>query len=143
MPFKSIDTIVDENKPLNFPADSLNSLDISGTPPHNLPLKEVLQYKKHGNFLVKSLDYIVNASKLPNQDSGVSDESLRTHVAWRCPDGIQHLSCCLMLVISGQTLVSTDPIVDSRVPNFVLGHMEATFNKWFLSSLLKCTVEPS
>ncbi|GFU50819.1 ATP-dependent DNA helicase [Trichonephila clavipes] len=35
MPFKSIDTIVDENETVLF----LNSLDISGMPPHNLRLK--------------------------------------------------------------------------------------------------------
>ncbi|GFU89603.1 hypothetical protein TNCV_4599161 [Trichonephila clavipes] len=39
MPFKSIDTIVDENKTVNYPTEFLNSRDISGMPPHNLRLK--------------------------------------------------------------------------------------------------------
>ncbi|GFX21307.1 ATP-dependent DNA helicase [Trichonephila clavipes] len=37
--FKSIDTIDDENETVNFTTESLNSLDISGIPPHNIRLK--------------------------------------------------------------------------------------------------------
>ncbi|GFY22131.1 ATP-dependent DNA helicase [Trichonephila clavipes] len=37
--FKTIDTIVDENKTVNFPTEFLNSLDITRMPPHNLRLK--------------------------------------------------------------------------------------------------------
>ncbi|GFW09118.1 ATP-dependent DNA helicase [Trichonephila clavipes] len=39
MPFKSIDSIVDENKTVNSPTEYLNYLDISGMSPRNLRLK--------------------------------------------------------------------------------------------------------
>lgn len=39
MSFKSIDATVEENEAVNFPIEFLNSLDISGMPPHNLRLK--------------------------------------------------------------------------------------------------------
>ncbi|XP_015189315.1 PREDICTED: ATP-dependent DNA helicase pif1-like [Polistes dominula] len=39
MAFKSVDTVLDKNKTVNFPTEFLNSLNISGMPLHNLWLK--------------------------------------------------------------------------------------------------------
>ncbi|GFY24652.1 hypothetical protein TNCV_1016981 [Trichonephila clavipes] len=85
--------------------------------------------KKGDNRLVPDPDYMVDASKLPNQAPGVSGESLQTCVAWRCPDGTQRLFCCPILAISGQSLASNGPVVDSRDLNLVFGLTEATHNK--------------
>lgn len=81
--------------------------------------------KTDGNRLVPGPDYKVDASKPPNQAPGVSSESLQTCVAWRCPDGTQHLFCWPILAATGQSLASNGPIVDSTCPNLVFGHMEA------------------
>ncbi|GFW06301.1 hypothetical protein TNCV_37751 [Trichonephila clavipes] len=86
---------------------------------------------------------MVDALKLPNQAARVSSESLQTCVAWRCPDGIQHLFCWPILAVSGQSLVSNGPVVVSKDMNLVFGHTEATHNKLFRSSPTKYTVEPS
>ena len=37
--YKSIDTVLDQDNSLVFPVEYLNSLEISGLPPHNLKLK--------------------------------------------------------------------------------------------------------
>jgi PIF1 helicase. len=37
--FKSIDSITDPNKVVNYLTEFLNSLDLPGLPPHNLQLK--------------------------------------------------------------------------------------------------------
>ncbi|GFW84799.1 hypothetical protein TNCV_680871 [Trichonephila clavipes] len=45
--------------------------------------------------------------------------------------------------LSGQSLASNGPVVDSRDLNLEFGHAEATPNKLFISSSTKYTVEPS
>ncbi|GFY18555.1 hypothetical protein TNCV_2397801 [Trichonephila clavipes] len=99
--------------------------------------------EKGGNHLVPGPDYMVDVLKLPNQASRVSGESLQTCVAWRCPDGTQHLFCWPILAVSGQSLASNGPIVDSRDLNLIFSHTEAIRNKLLLSSPTKHTVEPS
>ncbi|GFS93224.1 hypothetical protein TNCV_1052171 [Trichonephila clavipes] len=104
--------------------------------------------EKGGNRLVPGPDYMVDALKLLNQAPRVSDESLQTCVAWRCPDGTQHIFCWPILVVSDQSLASNSPVFDSRYLksrylNLVFGHTEATHDKLFLSSPPKYTVEPS
>ncbi|GFY19557.1 hypothetical protein TNCV_4647291 [Trichonephila clavipes] len=99
--------------------------------------------KKGGNRLVPGLNYMVNALKLSNQAPGVSGELLQTCVAWRCPDGTQHLICGPILAVYGQSLASNGPVVDSTYLSLVFGPTEATHNKLFLSSPTKYIVEPS
>ncbi|GFT76233.1 hypothetical protein TNCV_564291 [Trichonephila clavipes] len=84
---------------------------------------------KGGNSLVPSPDYMVDALKLSNQAPTVSGESLQTCVAWRCPDGTTPLHCWPILAVSGQSLASNGPLVDSRHLNLVFGPTEATHNK--------------
>ncbi|GFX37712.1 hypothetical protein TNCV_1261491 [Trichonephila clavipes] len=98
--------------------------------------------EKGSNRLVLGPDYMVDALKLPNQASRFSGESLQMCVAWRCPDGTQHLFCWPILAVSGQSLASNGPVIDSRYLNLVFGHNEATHDKLFLSSSTKYTVEP-
>ncbi|GFU86671.1 hypothetical protein TNCV_2880911 [Trichonephila clavipes] len=99
--------------------------------------------EKGGNRLVLGPDYMVNALKSPNQAPGVSGESLQVCVVWCCPDGTQHLFCWSILAVSGQSLASNGPVVDSRDLNLVFGNMEVTHNKLFISNPPKYTVEPS
>ncbi|GFW96153.1 hypothetical protein TNCV_958661 [Trichonephila clavipes] len=99
--------------------------------------------EKGGNRLVPGPDYIVDALKLSNQAPRVSGESLQTCVAWRCPDGTQHLFCWPILAVFSQSLASNGSVVDSRYLNLVFGSTEATNNKLFLSCPTKYTVEPS
>ncbi|GFW89239.1 hypothetical protein TNCV_2686721 [Trichonephila clavipes] len=90
-------------------------------------LLEVLQCQK--KVVIAGPDYMVDALKLPNEASRGSGESLQKCVAWRCPDGTQHLFCWQILAISGQSLASNNPVVDSRDLNLVFYHAETTFNK--------------
>ncbi|GFU65572.1 hypothetical protein TNCV_634951 [Trichonephila clavipes] len=99
--------------------------------------------EKGGNRLVPGPDSKMDALKLPNQAPRGSGESPQKCGAWRCPDGTQHLFCWPIVAISGQSLASNGPVVDSRDLNLVFGHAEATPNKRFLSSPTKYTVEPS
>ncbi|GFW88449.1 hypothetical protein TNCV_3552191 [Trichonephila clavipes] len=99
--------------------------------------------EKGGNCLVPGTDYMVDALKLYNQASRVSGESLQKCVAWRCPDGAQHLFCWPILAVPSQSLASNGPVTDNRYLNLVFGPTEATHNKLFLSSPTKYTVEPS
>ncbi|GFV94836.1 hypothetical protein TNCV_1028341 [Trichonephila clavipes] len=99
--------------------------------------------EKGGNSLVLRPDYMVDALKFPNQAPRFSGDSIQTCVAWRCPDGTQHLFCWPILAVSSQSLASNCPVVDSRDLNLVFGHTEATLNKLFLSSPIKYTIEPS
>ncbi|GFY18858.1 hypothetical protein TNCV_3875461 [Trichonephila clavipes] len=69
--------------------------------------------EKGGNRLVPGPDYMVNALKLPNQAPRVSGEALQTCVAWRCPDEKQHLFCWPILVVYGQLLALSGPVVGS------------------------------
>ncbi|GFW24619.1 hypothetical protein TNCV_2404831 [Trichonephila clavipes] len=100
---------------------------------------------KDGNRLVQSPDYMVDVLKLPNQAPRVSGESLQKCVTCRCvcPDRTQHLFCGPILAVSGQSLASNGPVVDSRNLNLVFGPTETTYNKLFLFSPTKHTVEPS
>ncbi|GFU97974.1 hypothetical protein TNCV_383391 [Trichonephila clavipes] len=95
------------------------------------------------NRLVSDPDCKVVALKLPNQAPTVSGESLQTCVEWCCPDGTQHLFCWPILDVSGQSLASNGPVVDSRYLNLVFSPTEATHNKLFISSATKYIVEPS
>ncbi|GFX31750.1 hypothetical protein TNCV_170831 [Trichonephila clavipes] len=108
-----------------------------------LPLRKFGNAKKGGNPLVPDVHYMVDALKLPNQAPRGSGESLQKCMFARCPDGTQHLFCWPILVISGQSLVSNGPVIESRNLNLVYGHVEATPNKRFLSSTTKYTVGPS
>ncbi|GFS98961.1 hypothetical protein TNCV_3896511 [Trichonephila clavipes] len=85
--------------------------------------------EKGGNRLVSGPDLMVDALKLPNQATRVSGESLQTCLAWRCPDGTQYFFCWSILAVSGKSLVSKGPVVDSRDLNLVFGHTEVTHNK--------------
>ncbi|GFU26977.1 hypothetical protein TNCV_1151491 [Trichonephila clavipes] len=85
---------------------------------------------------------MVDALNFPNQAPRVSGESLQMCGAWRCLDGRQHLSCWPVLAVSGQSLASNGPVVDSRELSFVSGHTEASHNKLFIPRPSKCTEEP-
>ncbi|GFU16256.1 hypothetical protein TNCV_4422151 [Trichonephila clavipes] len=98
--------------------------------------------EKGGKRLVPGPSYMVGTLKLLNQAPRVSGESLQTCMAWRCPDGTQHLFCWPILAVSGQSLASNGPIVDSRDLTLAFGRTEATHNKLVFSSLSKYTVEP-
>ncbi|GFW98086.1 hypothetical protein TNCV_2491421 [Trichonephila clavipes] len=69
--------------------------------------------EKSGNRLVPGPDYMMDALKLPNQGPRVFGESLHTCVAWYCPDETQHLFCWPIVAVSGQSLASNGPVVDS------------------------------
>ncbi|GFY04373.1 hypothetical protein TNCV_4414611 [Trichonephila clavipes] len=84
---------------------------------------------KGGNHLVLGPDYMVDALKIPNEAPRGYGESLQKYVFWRSPDGTQHLFCWPILTISGQSLASNGPVVDSRHLNLVFGPAEATPNK--------------
>ncbi|GFY23198.1 hypothetical protein TNCV_3764381 [Trichonephila clavipes] len=86
---------------------------------------------------------MVDALKPSNQAPRNFGESIQTCVAWRCPEGTQHLFCWPILAISGQSLASNGPVVNSKYLNLVFGPTETTHNKLFLSSPTKYTVEPS
>ncbi|GFX28467.1 hypothetical protein TNCV_1152761 [Trichonephila clavipes] len=86
---------------------------------------------------------MVDALKVPNQASRISGKSLQTCMAWRCPDGTQRLFFWLILAISGQSLASNGPVVDSTDLNLAFGLTEETHNKLVLFSLTKYTVERS
>ncbi|GFX83673.1 hypothetical protein TNCV_349371 [Trichonephila clavipes] len=67
--------------------------------------------------------------KTSQPSSESQGESLQKCVVWHCPDGTQLLFCWPILVVSGQSLASNGPVVDSRYLNLVFGHVEATPNK--------------
>ncbi|GFT92209.1 uncharacterized protein TNCV_1679031 [Trichonephila clavipes] len=70
--------------------------------------------EKSGNRLVPGPDYVVDAFKLSNQAPRVSSESLQTCVAWRCPDGTQHLFCWPILAVSERTKPLDVPTVSEQ-----------------------------
>ncbi|GFX00504.1 hypothetical protein TNCV_2091541 [Trichonephila clavipes] len=86
---------------------------------------------------------MVDALKLSNQSHRVNGELLQTYMARRCHDGTQRLFCWPMLAVSGQSLASSGPVVDSRYLNLVFDSTETTHNKLFFSRFTKYTVEPS
>ncbi|GFU21100.1 hypothetical protein TNCV_4741791 [Trichonephila clavipes] len=114
--------------------NSRNRFSQSSLDPNFLSFRKFCNTRKGENRLVSGPDYMVDALKLPNQSPRVSGESLQTRVAWRCPDGTQHLFCWQILAVSGQSLALNGPVVDSSGLNLVFGHMEATPNKLFLSN---------
>ncbi|GFT09929.1 hypothetical protein TNCV_1114011 [Trichonephila clavipes] len=85
--------------------------------------------EKGGKCVVPGPGYIVDALKLSNQALRVSGESLQTCMARRCPHRTQHLFCWSILAVSGQSIASTGPAVDSRDMNLAFGRAEATHNK--------------
>ncbi|GFU53803.1 hypothetical protein TNCV_4254221 [Trichonephila clavipes] len=85
--------------------------------------------EKGGNRLGQGPDCMVDALKLPNKAHRVFDESLLASVAWRCPDGTQHLFCWPILAVSGHPLASNGPVVDSRDLNLMFGPTEATYSE--------------
>ncbi|GFW27164.1 hypothetical protein TNCV_93901 [Trichonephila clavipes] len=85
--------------------------------------------EKGVNCLVSGPNYMVDALKLPNHAPTVSDESLQKSVAWRCPDGTQHLFCWPILAVSRKSFASNGSVVDSRDLNLVFGHMKVTLYK--------------
>ncbi|GFT41193.1 hypothetical protein TNCV_3403521 [Trichonephila clavipes] len=85
--------------------------------------------EKSGNRLVPGPDYMADALKLPNQAPIGSGESLQKCVAWSCPYGTQHIFYWPILAITGQSLASNGPVVDSTDLNLVFSHEEATPNK--------------
>ncbi|GFW91972.1 hypothetical protein TNCV_2152521 [Trichonephila clavipes] len=89
--------------------------------------------EKGGNLLVPGLDCMMDALKLLNEAPGVSGESLQTCVAWRCPDGMQHLCCWRILAVSGQLLALNGPVVDNRNLNLVFGNTQLIINYSFPS----------
>ncbi|GFV52337.1 hypothetical protein TNCV_2664911 [Trichonephila clavipes] len=99
--------------------------------------------EKGGNCLVPGSDYMVDALKLPNQAPTGCGESLQKCMAWICPDGTQHHICLPILAVSGQSIASNGPVVDSRNLNLVFAPTVGTHNKLFLSSPTNYTVEPS
>ncbi|GFW62190.1 hypothetical protein TNCV_1686211 [Trichonephila clavipes] len=99
--------------------------------------------EKGVNRLVPGPDYMLDALKLPSQAPILSGESLQTCMVWRYPDRTQHLFCWPILAVSGQSIASNSPVVDSRDLNLVFVHTETTHNKLFLSNPTKYTVEPS
>ncbi|GFW59415.1 general transcription factor II-I repeat domain-containing protein 2 [Trichonephila clavipes] len=125
-----------ENK---LPLKKLSSITTDGA--RTMTGSFVMQ-EKGGKRLVPGPDCMVDALKFPNQTPRISGESLQMCVSWCVPDGTQHLFCLLILTVSGQSLASSDPVVDRRDLNLVFGHTEATHNKLFLSSPTKYTVEP-
>ncbi|GFT97952.1 hypothetical protein TNCV_2168401 [Trichonephila clavipes] len=114
--------------------------------------------EKGGNRSVPGPDYMVDALKLPKTKlpeflgyhappkegapHSLRNATLQTCVACRCTDGT-HLFCWSILGVSGQSLASNGPTVDSRDLNLVSVHTEATRNKLFFSSPTKYTIEPS
>ncbi|GFV32055.1 hypothetical protein TNCV_3868891 [Trichonephila clavipes] len=85
--------------------------------------------EKDGNRLVPVPDYMVDALKLPNQAPSFSGESIQTCLAWRFSDRTQHFFCWSILAVSGQSLASNGPVVDSRDMILVFGNTEVTRNK--------------
>ncbi|GFU15336.1 hypothetical protein TNCV_954701 [Trichonephila clavipes] len=85
-----------------------------------------------------SHDIDIDTAKLPQFLA-----SNQRRLAWRSPDGTQHLFCWLSLAISGQSLTSNGPVVDSTYLTLAFGDTEATHNILFPSSSTKYTVEPS
>ncbi|GFX26954.1 hypothetical protein TNCV_1841261 [Trichonephila clavipes] len=86
--------------------------------------------EKGGNRLAPSPDCMVDAFNFSNQTPRVFGESLQTCVAWRCPDRTQHLFYWPILAVSGQSLASNGPVIDSKCLNLVFDPTEATHKNY-------------